>query len=80
MFGSGTSSRRPDGGFAVAVHQLPHPRLLIEISCIAPPAAKEPAMMPPFNLQNWIDERTCPHCGAEHPGKDWPDELRPVAR
>ncbi len=24
------------------------------------------------------DARTCPHCGAVHPGKEWPESLRPV--
>jgi 3-hydroxyanthranilate 3,4-dioxygenase len=24
--------------------------------------------------------RTCDNCGALHPGKQWPDHLRPVTR
>jgi 3-hydroxyanthranilate 3,4-dioxygenase len=36
--------------------------------------------LPPVFRAFHEGERTCPHCGAEHPGKDWPDHLRPVVR
>lgn len=38
--------------------------------------------LPPVFSAFYGDEatRTCPHCGALHPGKDWPEELRPVPR
>ncbi|WP_406316078.1 3-hydroxyanthranilate 3,4-dioxygenase [Streptosporangium sp. NBC_01639] len=36
--------------------------------------------LPPIFRAFYEGERTCPHCGAEHPGKDWPDHLRPVVR
>lgn len=36
--------------------------------------------LPPVFRAFHESDRTCPHCGAEHPGKDWPDHLRPVVR
>ncbi|MBB5077085.1 3-hydroxyanthranilate 3,4-dioxygenase [Nonomuraea endophytica] len=36
--------------------------------------------LPPVFNAFYGSDRTCPHCGAVHPGKDWPDELRPVVQ
>lgn len=38
--------------------------------------------LPPVFAAFYADEstRTCPHCGALHPGKNWPEDLRPVPR
>ncbi|MGW0808100.1 3-hydroxyanthranilate 3,4-dioxygenase [Nonomuraea sp. NPDC002799] len=33
--------------------------------------------LPPIFQAFYEGERTCPQCGAEHPGKDWPEHLRP---
>ena len=39
----------------VAVHQLPHPHLVIEIKAVAPAAGREPVMVP-IDLAGWIDD------------------------
>ncbi|MFF8958740.1 3-hydroxyanthranilate 3,4-dioxygenase [Streptomyces sp. NPDC014894] len=38
--------------------------------------------LPPVFGAFYADEaaRTCPHCDAVHPGRDWPSELRPRTR
>jgi 3-hydroxyanthranilate 3,4-dioxygenase len=36
--------------------------------------------LPPVFQAFYDGDRTCPHCGATHPGKDWPERLRPVVR
>ncbi|MFG3193244.1 3-hydroxyanthranilate 3,4-dioxygenase [Streptomyces omiyaensis] len=38
--------------------------------------------LPPVFGAFYVDEtaRTCGHCGALHPGRDWPEELRPRTR
>ncbi|GII75156.1 3-hydroxyanthranilate 3,4-dioxygenase [Sphaerisporangium rufum] len=34
--------------------------------------------LPPLFERFYAGDRTCPHCGARHPGRQWPADLRPV--
>ncbi|MEU5584990.1 3-hydroxyanthranilate 3,4-dioxygenase [Streptomyces chrestomyceticus] len=36
--------------------------------------------LPPVFERFYGSDRRCPHCGAVHPGREWPAELRPRTR
>ncbi|RBQ21033.1 3-hydroxyanthranilate 3,4-dioxygenase [Spongiactinospora rosea] len=34
--------------------------------------------LPPIFEAFYAGDRACPECGTEHPGRDWPEQLRPA--
>ncbi|GAA3486285.1 3-hydroxyanthranilate 3,4-dioxygenase [Streptomyces cremeus] len=69
---------RPEGSldafewYCVNCHRLVH-RSEVQLKSIV-------ADLPPVFDAFYGDDaaRTCPHCAAVHPGRDWPDALRPT--
>ncbi|MGR7003267.1 3-hydroxyanthranilate 3,4-dioxygenase [Yinghuangia aomiensis] len=55
--------------YCVACHRLVH-RAEIRLRSIV-------TDLPPVFEAFYGGDRTCGHCGAEHPGRTWPEEMRP---
>ncbi|MEV0600417.1 3-hydroxyanthranilate 3,4-dioxygenase [Streptomyces sp. NPDC050315] len=60
--------------YCVHCHRLVH-RAEVQLASIVED-------LPPVFAAFYGDQaaRTCPHCDAVHPGKEWPEEMRPVPR
>jgi 3-hydroxyanthranilate 3,4-dioxygenase len=58
--------------YCVNCHRLVHRTELTLVSLVED--------LPPAFEAFFSGDRTCPHCGQVHPGRDWPEHLRPVVQ